>query len=47
MQCDAFSLPKSVVADANTIQMPTLQLHVSAENAGVGVSQLAAETMGI
>jgi len=27
--------------------MPTLQVRVRAENAGVGVSQLAAETMGI
>jgi len=47
MECDAFWLPKSVVADANTIQMPTRQVRVCAENAGVGVSQLAAETMGI
>jgi len=27
--------------------MPTLQLCICAENAGVGVSQFAAETMGI
>ena len=47
MKCDAFWLPKSVVADANTIYMPTLQVHVWAENAGIGVSQWAAETMGI
>jgi hypothetical protein len=40
-------LPKSVVADANTIQMPTLQVCVWGENAGIGVSQWAAETMGI
>jgi hypothetical protein len=47
MKCDAFWLPKSVVADANTIQMPTLQVRVRAENAGVGVSQWAAEPRGI
>ena len=47
MQCDASSLPKSVVADANTIQMPTVQVRVWAENAGVGVSQWVAEMMGI
>jgi hypothetical protein len=47
MYCDAFWLPKSVIADANTIQMPTLQVRVWAENIGVGVSQWAAETMGI
>jgi hypothetical protein len=40
-----FWLPKSVVADSNTIQMPTQKLHVWAGNAGVGVSQLAAETI--
>jgi hypothetical protein len=38
---------KSVIADANKIQMPTLQVQVWAENACVGVSQLAAETMAI
>jgi len=27
--------------------MPTLQVRISAENAGVGVSQWAAETVGI
>jgi hypothetical protein len=47
MKCDAFWLPKSVVADANTIQMATLQLRVWADNAGIEVSQWAAETMGI
>jgi len=47
MTCDAFCLPKSVVADANTVQMPTLQVRIRAENAGVGVSQWAADTMGI
>jgi len=47
MQCDVFWLPKSVVADANTIQMLTLHVHVWAKNAGVGVSQWVAETMGI
>jgi hypothetical protein len=40
-------LPKSVVADDNTIQMPTHQVHIWAENTGVAVSQWAAETMGI
>jgi len=40
-------LPKSVVADANKIQMQTLQVRVWAENAGVGVRQWAAETVGI
>jgi len=35
------------VQDANAIQMPTLQVRVWAEHAGVGVSQWAAETMGI
>jgi hypothetical protein len=39
-------LPKLVIADANTILMPTLQVSVWAENASVGVSQRAAETMG-
>jgi len=47
MHCDAFWLPKSVIADANAIQMPALQVHVCAENAGVGVSEWAAETNGI
>jgi hypothetical protein len=47
MECHTFWLLKSVVADANTIQMPTLQVRVWAENAGVGVSLWAAETMGI
>jgi len=46
MKCDASWLPESVVADSNTIQMPTLQVHVWAVNAGVGVSHCAAETMG-
>jgi hypothetical protein len=40
-------LPKSVVADANTIQIPPLQVLLWAENAGVVVSQRAAGTMGI
>jgi hypothetical protein len=39
-------LPKSVVADANTIKMPTLQVCIWAENTGVGVSQWTAETIG-
>jgi hypothetical protein len=47
MYCDAFWLPKSVIADANTIQMPTLQVRVWAENIGIGVSHWPAETMGI
>jgi len=47
MECDAFWLLKSVVADANTNQMPTQQVCLWAENATVGVSQWAAETMGI
>jgi hypothetical protein len=47
MECHTFWLLKSVVTDANTIQMPTLQVRVWAENAGVGVSLWAAETMGI
>jgi len=47
MWWDAFWLLKSVVADANTIQMTMLQVRVWAENARVGVSQWAAETMGI
>jgi hypothetical protein len=47
MQCDVFWLLKSVVGDGNTIQIPTPQVCVWAENAGVGVSQWAAETMGI
>jgi len=29
------------------MQLPTLQVHIWAENAGVGVSQWAAECMGI
>jgi hypothetical protein len=40
-------LLKSVIADGNTIQMLPLQVRIWAENAGVGVSQWAAETMGI
>jgi len=40
-------LPKSVVADANTIQMPTLQVRIWAENTRVGVTQWVAETMGM
>jgi len=40
-------LPKSVVADANSIQLPPLQVRVWADNAGVGVSQRAAATLGI
>jgi len=47
IQCDALGLSKSVIADANKIQMPTLQVHVFAKNAGVGVRQWAAETMQI
>jgi len=35
------------VADANSIQMPTLQVLDWAKNTRVGVSQWAAETMGI
>jgi hypothetical protein len=40
-------LPKSVIADDNTIQMPAGQVCNWATNAGVGVSQWTAETMGI
>jgi hypothetical protein len=40
-------LPKSVVADANSILMPTHQVHVWVETACIGVNKLAAETMGI
>jgi len=40
-------LPKSVVADDNTIQMLTQEVCIKAENAGVGVSQWAADTLGI
>jgi hypothetical protein len=47
MQCDAIWLLKSVIADANTILMPTLQLCSWAKNAGVGINQWAAETMRI
>jgi len=47
MKCDAFWLPKSVVADANTIRMLTLQVGIWADNAGIGVSQWAAESIGI
>jgi hypothetical protein len=47
MQCDAFCLLQSVVADGNTIQMWTQKLQVWAENAGVGVSQRIAEIMRI
>jgi len=47
MYCDTFSLPKLVVADANTIHIPTIQVPIWAENPGDGVSQWAAETMGI
>jgi hypothetical protein len=43
---DAFWLPKSVVADANTIQKPILQVYAWAKHAGVGVSQWTAEAMG-
>jgi hypothetical protein len=47
MLCVAIWLPKSVVADGNPIQMPTLHLGGWAENAGLGVSQWTAETVGI
>jgi len=47
MWCDAFWLPKSVVTDANNVQMPTLHVWVWAENASVGVILWAAETIGI
>ena len=47
MQCDPIWLPKFVVTDAITIQMPTLQVRVQAENAGVGVRQWTAGTIGI
>jgi len=40
-------LAKSVVADANAIQIPTVQVCVWAQKAGVGVGKWAAETMGI
>jgi len=40
-------MPRSVVKDATTIPNPTLQVHVWAENAIVGVSQIAANTMAI
>jgi hypothetical protein len=40
-------VPKSVVTNAHTIEILTLQLRFWAENTGVGVSQLAAATMGI
>jgi hypothetical protein len=40
-------LLRSVVADVNTIQMPTVRVLIWAKNAGVGVSQWAAQTMGI
>jgi hypothetical protein len=39
-------LPKSFIADANTIQMLSVAIHIWAKNTIVGVSQLAAETMG-
>jgi len=47
MSCDPLWLPKWVVTDGNTIQMPTLHLRVWAENAGVAVSRWAAQTPGI
>jgi hypothetical protein len=47
MSCDDFWLPKSVVADANTIQISTLHVYVWPKNASVGVSQWAAETIRI
>jgi len=47
IQSDAFGLLKSVIPDASTIQMPTVQVRVWAENAGVGISQWTEETMGI
>lgn len=47
MKCDAFWLLKLVVADVNTIQMPNLHLPSCVETAGGGVSQSAAETIGI
>jgi hypothetical protein len=40
-------LLKSVVAEANTIQMPTLQVRDWALNVVVGVWQWPGETMGI
>jgi len=47
MECKPVWRAKSVVADANTIQMPTPQVRVRAENTAVGVRQWAAETMVI
>jgi len=40
-------LPRSVIPEANTIQLPTQQACLWAENSGVGVSKWPAETMGI
>jgi len=45
--CDALRLPKSVVADADSIQMRTLQVRICAKNTCGGVRQWAAETMRI
>lgn len=47
MQGDASGLPKSVFADANIIQMVTLQVPIWAKNPCVRVSQWAAETIAI
>jgi hypothetical protein len=44
---NACLLPQSVIADVDSIQMPTLQVCVWAETAGIGVSQLGAEAMRI
>jgi hypothetical protein len=45
MSFDAKWLLKSVTPDANTIQMPTLQVHVWAVYASDGVTNGAAETI--
>jgi len=47
MQCDAIWLLKSVVADVKTIQIPTQGVRHWVLNAGVGVTEWAAETIGI
>jgi len=47
MEYDAFGLPKSVFPDAYIIQMLTRQVCLRTDNAGVGVSHWAVETMAI
>jgi len=47
MYCDAFRMPKSIIADANGIQMGRLQVRIRTENPAGEVSQYDATTFVI